>query len=55
MALSDTKLRTLKAGDRAFSESDGGGLFVEVMPAARRFGGCATASVGREPSKRKSR
>ena len=32
MALSDTKLRTLKAGDRAFSESDGGGLFVEVMP-----------------------
>ncbi|GMV56566.1 MAG: hypothetical protein AMXMBFR6_23710 [Betaproteobacteria bacterium] len=32
MALSDTKLRTLKAGDRVFSESDGGGLFVEVMP-----------------------
>ena len=32
MALSDTKLRTLKAGDKAFSESDGGGLFVEVMP-----------------------
>ena len=32
MALSDTKLRNLKAGERAFSESDGGGLFVEVMP-----------------------
>ena len=32
MALSDTKLRALKAGDKAFSESDGGGLFVEVMP-----------------------
>ena len=32
MALSDTKLRTLKAGNKAFSESDGGGLFVEVMP-----------------------
>ena len=32
MALSDTRLRTLKAGDKAFSESDGGGLFVEIMP-----------------------
>ncbi|HRH12856.1 MAG TPA: tyrosine-type recombinase/integrase [Azonexus sp.] len=32
MALSDTRLRTLKAGEKAFSESDGNGLFVEVMP-----------------------
>jgi integrase len=32
MALSDSKLRTLKAGDKAYQEADEGGLFVEVMP-----------------------
>ena len=32
MALSDAKLRNLKPAERVFSESDGGGLFVEVMP-----------------------
>lgn len=32
MALSDTKLRNLKPADKVFSESDGGGLFAEVMP-----------------------
>ncbi len=32
MALTDTKLKTIKPGDKAYQESDGGGLFVEVMP-----------------------
>lgn len=36
MALSDTRLRTLKAADKAFSESDGGGLYIEVMPTGKK-------------------
>lgn len=32
MALTDAKLRSLKPADRPFQLSDGGGLFVEVMP-----------------------
>jgi integrase len=32
MALTDTKLRNLKSGDKAYQEADEGGLFVEVMP-----------------------
>ena len=36
MALSDTGLRTLKASDNAFSKSDGGGLYIEVMPTGKR-------------------
>ncbi|MFN3715641.1 MAG: tyrosine-type recombinase/integrase [Thiobacillus sp.] len=32
MALTDTKLRNLKPGDKAYQEADEGGLFVEVMP-----------------------
>ncbi len=32
MALTDTRLKNLKPGDKAYQESDGGGLFVEVMP-----------------------
>jgi integrase len=32
MALSDTKLRALKAKEQAYSESDGGGLFIQVSP-----------------------
>lgn len=32
MALSDIKLRNLKPRDKAYQESDGGGLFIEVMP-----------------------
>mgnify|MGYP001259515048 FL=1 len=32
MALTDTKLKSIKPGDKAYQESDGGGLFVEVMP-----------------------
>lgn len=32
MALTDTRLRTLKARQKTFSESDGGGLFIEVTP-----------------------
>lgn len=36
MALSDTRLRTLKAGENAFSKSDGGGLYIEVMPTGKK-------------------
>jgi len=32
MALTDTKLRTLKPEEQAFIASDGGGLFIEVSP-----------------------
>jgi integrase len=32
MALSDTRLRSLKPADKAYQEADEGGLFVEVMP-----------------------
>ena len=32
MALTDAKLRSLKPADKPFQVSDGGGLFVEVMP-----------------------
>lgn len=32
MAMTDTKLRNLKSGDKAYQEADEGGLFVEVMP-----------------------
>lgn len=32
MALSDTKLKSLKPGPKPFPIADGGGLFVEVMP-----------------------
>jgi integrase len=36
MALSDTKLRNLKPTGKAFSASDGGGLYVEVTPGGRK-------------------
>lgn len=32
MALTDTKLRNLKPGQKAYQEADEGGLFVDVMP-----------------------
>jgi integrase len=31
MALTDTRLKNIKPGDKVFQESDGGGLFVEIM------------------------
>lgn len=36
MALSDTKLRTLKAQEKPYQIADGGGLFIEVMPGGKR-------------------
>jgi len=36
MALSDTKLRNLKPKEKAFSESDGGGLSIEVLPSGKK-------------------
>lgn len=35
MALSDTKLRSLKPTDKPYQVADGGGLFVEVMPGGK--------------------
>ncbi len=32
MALTDTRLRTLKAAAKAYQEADGGGMFIEVTP-----------------------
>ena len=32
MALSDTKLRNLKPGEKPYGETDEGGLHIEVMP-----------------------
>lgn len=39
MALSDTRLRTMKPKARAFSESDGGGLFIQVSPTGAKSWG----------------
>jgi len=36
MALTDTKLRTLKPAAKPFQVADGGGLFIEVMPGGKR-------------------
>ena len=36
MALTDTKLKTLKAGEKIVTESDGGGLYVEVLPTGKK-------------------
>jgi integrase len=36
MALSDTTLRTLKPADAAVCKSDGGGLYIEVMPTGKK-------------------
>jgi len=36
MALSDARLRTLKSAIKVFSESDGGGLYIEVLPAGKK-------------------
>lgn len=36
MALADPKLRTLKAKDKVFSKSDGGGLYIEVLPTGKK-------------------
>ncbi len=36
MALSDTKLRTLKPADKVYIESDSGGLFIEVNPGGKK-------------------
>lgn len=36
MALSDTRLRNLKPAERPYCESDGGGLFIEVLPTGKK-------------------
>ena len=36
MPLSDTKLRTLKSSGKSFCESDGGGLYIEVLPTGKK-------------------
>ena len=36
MALTDTKLRGLRPREKPYSQSDGGGLLIEVMPGGKR-------------------
>lgn len=36
MSLTDTRLRNLKPDTKAFSKSDGGGLYIEVMPTGNK-------------------
>jgi len=36
MPLTDTKLRTLRPREKPYSQSDGGGLLIEVMPGGKR-------------------
>ncbi len=36
MALTDTKLRNLKPGEKPYQKADGGGLIVEVMPGGQK-------------------
>ncbi len=45
MALSDTRLRTLKPKAQVFSESDGGGLYIEVMPTGKKRWGLKYRTV----------
>lgn len=49
MALTDTRLRTLKPADRVISESDGGGLYIEIMPTGKkRWGLKYRTSTGKQ-------
>lgn len=58
MALSEVKLRNLKPKEKAFQESDGGGMFVEVLPSGgnvwrlryRLFGKQEKVSLGEYPA-----
>ena len=51
MALSEVKLRNLKPKEKAYQESDGGGMFVEVLPGGEKFGACVTVySANRKKS-----
>ncbi|MDO9310890.1 MAG: integrase family protein, partial [Nitrosomonas sp.] len=36
MSLSDTELRKLKPASKAFSKSDGGGMYIEVLPTGKK-------------------
>ncbi|MDF9392879.1 DUF4102 domain-containing protein [Methylococcus capsulatus] len=36
MALTDTRLRNFKPGEKPYCESDGGGLYIEVLPTGKR-------------------
>jgi hypothetical protein len=53
MALTDTKLRNPKAGDKAYQEADEGGCSWKSCPAAPRSGGCATGSADAAASRRR--
>jgi integrase len=58
MALSEVKLRNLKPKEKAYQESDGGGMFVEVLPSGgkvwrlryRLFGKQEKVSLGEYPA-----
>ncbi|MCO6428243.1 tyrosine-type recombinase/integrase [Nitrosomonas communis] len=48
MALSDVKLRMLKPADKTFSESDGGGLHIEVQPSGTKIWRMRYRLVGKQ-------
>ena len=52
MALTDTKLRKLKPREQTFSESDGGGLFIEVTPSGKRGWGMRYRLIGKQEKAR---
>jgi len=52
MALTDTKLRKLKPREQIFSESDGGGLFIEITPNGKRGWGMRYRLGGKQEKAR---
>jgi hypothetical protein len=52
MALTDTKLRKLKPREQTFSESDGGGLFIEVTSSGKKGWGLRYRLAGKQEKAR---
>jgi integrase len=53
MALSDTKLKNLKAADKSYQAADEGGLFIEVMPGGTKVWRMRYRAGGREAKQEK--
>lgn len=52
MALSDIKIRTLKPTDKAVAVSDGGGLYIEVLPSSKKRWGLKYRIGGKQETVR---
>jgi integrase len=48
MALNDVRLRTLKPAEKAYCESDGGGLHVEILPTGKKRWGLKYRAANRK-------